>query len=291
MTWFWLALCCALLTACCDAVSKRIVRTNDEWVAGTVLLGVACLLLTPVFLAQDLKPVSLDFILLLAVALPLEVLAYYLFLSAIRSGPLSLTVPLLAFTPVLTILSSALIVGERISSTGAVGIALVTLGAYLLNGDLARGGLLDPLRALVSHAGSRRMLGVAVLWAVTSALGKKGVLMYGAIPFGTVLTYGVLVGFAAISLVRMRGEPKKARFDGRLWGFYLLGGIFMGSAQITHFLAISMAPVAYMLSVKRLSLVFGVLLGWLWFGEGNMRYRLTAAAVMVAGVFFIYDLP
>ena len=291
MTWFWLALCCALLTACCDAVSKRIVRTNDEWVAGTVLVGIACLLLTPVFLAQDLKPVSFDFILLLAVALPLEILAYYLFLSAIRSGPLSLTVPLLAFTPVLTILSSALIVGERISSTGAVGIGLVTVGAYLLNGDLARSGLLDPLRALVSHAGSRRMLAVAVVWAVTSALGKKGVLMYGAIPFGTVLTYGVLVGFAAISFVRMQREPKRGRFDRKLWGFYLLGGLFMGAAQITHFLAISMAPVAYMLSVKRLSLVFGVMLGWLCFGEGNMRYRLTAAAVMVVGVLFIYDMP
>jgi uncharacterized membrane protein len=65
----------------------------------------------------------------------------------------------------------------------------------------------------------------------------------------------------------------------------------MGAAQITHFLAISMAPVAYMLSVKRLSLVFGVVLGWLCFGEGNMRYRLTAATVMVIGVLFIYDLP
>jgi uncharacterized membrane protein len=65
----------------------------------------------------------------MAIVLPLQILGYYLFLSAIRMGALSLTVPLLAFTPVLTILTSALLLGESISWKGGFGIGLVTLGA------------------------------------------------------------------------------------------------------------------------------------------------------------------
>jgi uncharacterized membrane protein len=42
-----------------------------------------------------------------------------------------------------------------------------------------------------------------------------------------------------------------------------------------------------MLSVKRTSLIFGVLYGWLLFKEGNIRERLLGTVVMLAGVVLI----
>ena len=71
-------------------------------------------------------------------------------------------------------------------------------------------------------------------------------------------------------------------------GFLLLAGIFMAGAQVTHFVSLGMAPAAYMISVKRLSMVFGVILGWLMFHEENIRYRLFGASVMVVGSFILY---
>ena len=204
MNWFFIALSCAFLTACCDATSKRIMQEHDEWVTGTIILGLASLILLPVFLSLDLKPVSFELVALMAIVLPLEILGYYLFLSAIRMGALSLTVPLLAFTPVLTILTSALLLGESISWKGGFGIGLVTLGAYVLNADLMTLNLLAPIKALFSNPGSRRMFFVAVLWSVTSALGKKGVLIYDPIPFGFILLFGDLVIFALVCLFRFR---------------------------------------------------------------------------------------
>jgi uncharacterized membrane protein len=76
---------------------------------------------------------------------------------------------------------------------------------------------------------------------------------------------------------------------GELAALFLLGGLLMAAAEITHFVSLSMAPVAYMISVKRLSLVFGVVLGWLFFGEQNIRFRLVGALVMVGGVFLLYE--
>jgi drug/metabolite transporter (DMT)-like permease len=288
MTWFFIALSCAFLTACCDATSKRIMQDHDEWLTGTVILGLASMILLPVFLSLDLKPVSFKLVALMTIVLPLEILGYYLFLSAIRMGALSLTVPLLAFTPVLTILTSALLVGEHISLKGGFGIGLVTLGAYVLNADLMTQNLMAPIKALFSNPGSRRMFLVAVIWSVTSALGKIGVLIYDPIPFGFILLFGDLVIFALVCLFRARTGRAPINLRTGVPGLFLLGGLLMAGAEITHVVSLSMAPVAYMISVKRLSLVFGVILGRLFFREHNIRYRLIGATVMVAGVFFIY---
>ncbi len=287
MNWFPIALTCAFLTSCADALSKRLMAQNDQWTTGAVVLTIAGIVLIPVFMTQEIRPVSWHLIGVLAVALPFEILGYYLFLSAIRMGPLSLTVPLLAFTPVITILTSAVIVGERVSASGAVGISLVTIGAYLLNADLAGRALLAPITAIFTQPGSRTMFLVAVIWSISSAIGKKGVLLYGAIPFGFVLVWTIIPVFVGVSLVRARLGYGRAEFSGRSAALFLLAGCFMAGSELTHFVSISMAPVAYMISVKRLSMVFGVILGWLFFGERNIRYRLVGASTMVCGVFFL----
>jgi len=289
MNWFVLALACAFLTAACDAVSKRIMRDNDEWLTGTVILGISSLILLPVFVSLELKPVTLELVVLLGICLPLEIFAYYLFLSSIRMAPLSLTVPLLAFTPALTILTSAVLVDERISAAGGAGIAMVTIGAYLLNGDLIKCNLFAPIKAIFTNPGSRRMLLVAFIWSVTSVLGKKGVLLYGALQFGLLVLFGDLIVFALITILKARTGRAEICFKGGLRSLFIFAGLLMAGAEVTHFIALSMAPVAYFISVKRLSLVFGVVLGWIFFGEQKIQYRLIGASVMVLGVFFIYS--
>jgi uncharacterized membrane protein len=51
--------------------------------------------------------------------------------------------------------------------------------------------------------------------------------------------------------------------------------------------ALTMALVPYVIAVKRLSAVFGVLIGALLFKESGLAERLFGTALMVAGVFFI----
>ncbi len=289
MSWFFVALVCAFLTACSDAISKRIMWENDEWTTGAVTLGISATILAPLLLFQDFKPISSELILLILISLPVEISGYYLFLSAIKMADLSLTLPLLAFTPVLTILTAALLLGESISWTGGIGIALVTAGAYLLNGDLVNRSVLAPITATFSTSGCRRMLLVAFLWALTSTLGKKGILLYGAIQYGTVLVICIAVALAWIAFLRCGQGMGTRDFSRSNLGFFIVGGLIMAGAQITHFISLGLAPVAYMISMKRLSLVFGVILGRVFFREENIRYRLIGASIMVLGIFFIYD--
>jgi uncharacterized membrane protein len=65
---------------------------------------------------------------------------------------------------------------------------------------------------------------------------------------------------------------------------FLAIGIFTAIMVLTHFKTISMTDVAYMISVKRVSLVFSVLYGRVLFGEENIRERLTGSMLMIAGM-------
>ena len=48
-----------------------------------------------------------------------------------------------------------------------------------------------------------------------------------------------------------------------------------------------MAKVAYMIAIKRLNLAFSVILGKIFFQEKNIKTRLAATLVMLAGVLMI----
>ena len=55
----------------------------------------------------------------------------------------------------------------------------------------------------------------------------------------------------------------------------------------THFLALQRVEVAYMIAVKRTSLLFGIIYGVLLFRETGLSTRLPAGLLMIAGVFVI----
>jgi uncharacterized membrane protein len=56
---------------------------------------------------------------------------------------------------------------------------------------------------------------------------------------------------------------------------------------VSHFLALAKVEVAYMIAVKRTSLLFGIVYGTLWFAEPALPQRLLGGFLMVAGVILI----
>jgi uncharacterized membrane protein len=56
---------------------------------------------------------------------------------------------------------------------------------------------------------------------------------------------------------------------------------------LSHMTAITMTRVAYMISVKRLSLLMGVVYGIVLFGEEGAGGRIAGTALMLCGVALI----
>ncbi len=285
MEWFWLALTCAFSLATADALTKKYLGDYTAPELALVRFVGTGLLLSPLLLWRP--PPSLPAVAWawIALAVPLEILAMLLYLRAIRDSPLALSLPYLAFTPALTTLTGYLILGERVSGKGLGGILLVVAGAYLLNLEAGAGrsrrAWLAPLQAIGREPGSRLMLLVAAIYSLTSVVGKKLLAFIPVPAFGPF--YYALVGGLTLVLFSCK-QPGIGRVLWRRPGPQLAIAVLLSAMVITHFLAISQVEAAYMIAVKRTSLLFGIGYGALWFGEKQLARHLLAGAVMLFGV-------
>lgn len=288
MHWLGLTLLSAFFLASADALSKRYLAHYRPGELVLVRFGVSGLLLLPFLLLQPWPSLPVGFWGWVAVLMPLELLAMWLYMRAIRASPLSLTLPYLAFTPVFNVLTGYLLLGERVSPTGFAGILLVMCGAWLLNLPAARQGgvwrVLAPFRAIARERGSRLMLITAAIYSLTSVLGKAALACTTANFFGAF--YFVALGVAAVLTFGSR-RVGSWRALGRHPIAHLAIGVCMAGMVMTHFHAIGQVEVAYMIAVKRTSLLFGMFYGAWLFREQGLSRNLAAGTLMVAGVFLI----
>ena len=291
MNWFALSLVCAFFMSTGETLSKLLMRDNDEWTTGTAMVVLALPFLLPLLVGRGTLPLSRDLMVLIAIQIPFEVLAYYLYLSAIRTTPLSLSVPYLSFTPVFTIFTAALLLQESISTQGLLGILMVTAGAYVLNIERYVHHPLAPLKAIFKSSGSRRMLVVALIWSLTSTLGKRGVQLSDPMFFGVFYMTTLSIPMLAIAGWRIKRHTATVNLKGRNSIWLMLGGLATALSMIAHFHAIQLAPVSYMISVKRTSLIFSVLYGGLIFKEEQIGRRLLGTSIMLSGVVILYLAP
>lgn len=205
-------------------------------------------------------------------------------MKALKVSPLSLTLPFLAFTPAFIIVTGWILLGEKISVSGILGIFLIVIGSYCLNLSHIREGFFAPLIAIFKEPGPRLMLLVSFIYSITAVIGKIGILHSNPYFFG--ITYFIALTILVTSFAPLVPGIKIGGLTGSP-----LKGLILGAAQalmiFSHTLAISYIHAAYMVSIKRTSLLFGILYGAFWFKEEKIGERLFGASIMISGVFCI----
>lgn len=288
MDWLTLALLCAVSLAAADALTKKWLAQHTAAELVMVRFGLTAMLMIPWVVAHPPTPAPAPFWWWVGTALPLEVLAMFMYVIAIRDSALALTLPYMAFTPVFTMLMAWLLLGEKVSTQGLAGVLLVTLGAYALNLEHARltapRSWLMPILAMFRRRGSRLMLGVALIYSITSVQGKGAMQYMAGMEFGAF--YFLLVGALTLAVFAAR-EPRSVRVLLRPSRGAIIVAALMAMTMVTHFLALEKIQTAYMIAVKRTSVLFGVLFGALLFGDKRLWQHLVASAMMVAGVALI----
>ncbi len=287
MHWLYLTLVSAFCIATADALTRKYLQGYSARELVIIRFGMPGLLLLPLLVVQPMPELATEFWYWTAALVPLEVTAMLLYSQAIRDTSLSLTLPYLAFTPVFNTLTGYLLLQERVSLTGFSGIVFVVAGAWLLNLEHARGERFDvlaPFRAIISERGSRLMLITAALYSLTSVLGKGALAYTTPMFFGTL--YYVVIGFIVI-IVFSIGAESTVHVLWRKPKAHLAIGIFMAIMVVTHFFAIQHVEVAYMIAVKRTSLLFGMLYSVLLFHERARVEHFLAAGMMLGGVYLI----
>jgi len=287
MLWLPITLLSAVSFAAMDTVCKGVSpRTGVMLLTGARAWGAIPFLLLLIPFVQ-IPPLSREFFTATGVLIPLDILALTLYVVAIRSSPLSATLPFLALTPLFNILTGFILLGETVSLTGVAGIILVACGAYAINLHTIGEGILAPIRSIGRERGSVIMIFLAALFSVTSVLAKKAVLLSSPLFFSVVYLLTLSLALMPVVLIMGPGARETGRRIITDWKWLALIGLFALISYLAHFFAVTQVEVAYMIAVKRTMPLFGIVFGKIFFDEPYFRQRMAAGALMVAGVLVI----
>lgn len=288
--WVFLSLLSAFSLATSDALTKKALKNNNEYIVAWFRLLYALPLLLVAWLFVPVPPIGSDFFKAFLIALPLELVTIVLIVKALKASPLSLTLPFLALTPVFLIGISYFILGESVSLRGASGILMIAAGSYLLNFSEFKKGLLEPFRAVIREKGSQYMIVVALLYSITSSYGKMAVEHSSAIFFGFTYFTALVICFTPVGLWMGRKEITSFLAE-KKFNKLIIPGVFYSVMIITHMVAIQLTKVAYVISVKRTSLLISILYGYLFFRETHLKGRFFGALMMFAGFVIVVTAP
>lgn len=287
MFWLFLALVSAIFVALKNVITRRLVSLTDKDVilyAGYLFPALFAILLIFFTGIPEIKP---GFYYSITIASIIDIIAVVFFIKAIASAELAKTFPLVAFTPIFLIVTAFLILGEIPSIIGFFGILAISFGAYLLRSESVKVGILEPLKLLVREKGPRYMLIAAFLFSVIGPFYKKAIL--NSSPFFAL----AISQFLCALLLILFFLPKKriyAIHQKIVTNFKLLFLASMAAffAALALFVALtSSAPTVYVISIKRTSILFTIILGFIFFKEKNFVRNLVAGIIMILGIFLI----
>lgn len=282
--WIFPALLTAFFAASQDAWVKRHFSTLSPYEMMAYPLAYSLPLFAAALPFVDVPPVDRIFAVYFLLCLPVNGLGFLLHMRAIQVSPLSLTLPYLAFTPVFIFFTGFFILGEIPNGWGIFGVCVIAAGSYVLNIDPGEFSPMAPLRAFGRERGAVLMLLVALIYGLGAVAGKKAILhssvMFFSIFFFLCLNVcflsGVLLSKKTNATELLR-QPLKGLVSGGLLFVHV----------ICHGWAISMTKAVYMIAVKRISILFGILYGGFLFREKYMAYRLLGTGLMVGGAMLI----
>lgn len=300
-----LALAATVLTSLLPILNKRLLRDARPalvaWAinaaslpilaAGTFLLA-QCTLVSGAFsCSTPLPQVDGIFFGTLLGSAVLNWGATLLSTQALARADASQVSPLLTFNPAFTLLVAWLTLGETPGWWEALGVAIILVGAYLLEVAETRTGLLAPLAVLVQRPGAVFAILASALWGITTVLEKlaikhvtppSGPLVALA---GTLLTVVLLTPGAWWRGRRAESSAPEQRFSGleRHPRAFFVAVLIAGIAPLFGFTAIATGLVGYVTALFKLSSVLTVVWARFSLGEGSLRQRLVGAVVMVAG--------
>lgn len=280
----------ALAWALFDALRKRLAREVSPVYLGLLLSLVQAPLLALWAATREPFGLPVACLLPLAASALLNGVAVVLFLDALRLAPMSLLIPLLSFTPVISTTLAWVFQGQAPGLAQYAGAFLVVLGAGVLRlGSGPWGGLGATLR----EPGVRRMLLVAFLWSCTSVLDQTAVNRGAGAWYAPVVTAAV----AALMLLwtALRGQVRAfLQAAVPLASRPLLAGLAVvigAGALAVQIEAFRWAPVGFIEVVKRgTGMASAVLLGRFVFGEPLNGRKLAAVALLTLGVALVVGL-
>ncbi|MFB6257825.1 MAG: EamA family transporter [Flavobacteriales bacterium] len=284
MNWVVLAFLTAIFRSLADVFSKIGLQRADLFVVSWSIRAFSLPVLLPVLFFIEIPSLDLQFWFALLVGAGLNVLTTILYMRALQDSDLSVTVPMISFTPVFLLVTSPLMIGEFPELFSLLGVLFVVGGSYFLQIQKAQLDLLGPFKALFREKGPRLMLLNAIIWSVTANVDKIGI-EHSSPFFWVVVTHtGISIGLLPIMLQRSFHHTPELKHK---FGILFPIGLVTSLALICQMAALTMTLVVHVIAIKRVSTVLSVIWGASIFREKGFGSRMSGVLIMLLGVLMI----
>ena len=273
------AVALVLVAAVCHSTWNLLLKSEPrrlEIQSGALV--VAVLLGSPALLVYPLRAISAEAWGLIVLSALFETAYVFALTAAYAAGDLSLVYPVARGTaPLLVAPLAVAVFGERLSVMGGLGIALVVAGIYA-----SHLGTTDAWWA----AGSQRAVALAVLTGTMTA-GYSLVNRVGVHVVPLPLYAVLVIGLNAILVLMARQLPGGLHVSLRRdapWGRIVVVAVLMMGAYLAVLMAMTMAPVSYVVATRETSIVVTVVLSALVLRERPPVPRLLGALAIFGGL-------
>jgi len=269
-----------LFAAACHAGWNALIKVGLDPLSTTTLIAIGAAAVSLVGLPFAGMPAPAAWPWLVGSAV-IHLLYFAALIESYRFGDLGQVYPLArGSAPLMTAIASALLIGERLSLRGWIGIVTLGAGVLLLS---ARGG-----REIMQL--DRRTVGYALLtalaicaYSVTDGIGAR----VSQNPQSYVLW--LLVANAVVLVpYGLRRDWKGVNATVRqFWLRGLVGGALQALSYGIALWAMTLAPIAVIASLRETSVLFGAIIAILLLKEPLRAARIVAATLIACGLVLI----
>ena len=203
---------------------------------------------------------------------------YKLFLiQAYRAGDMSQVYPIARGTaPLIVAIVGVVFLSEYLGPAGYVGIAVVTLGLWLM---AFHGGAAGEF--------NKRAVGFALITSLFIAaytlVDGIGARTNGSVPSFVVWLFSIDAIAMGVVAVALRGADVFVLAFRRDWANGLIGGTMSLGAYWVIIWAMTVTPIALIAALRETSVLFALVISVLFLGEKMTKQRAGAAGLVVAG--------
>ncbi|MCX6174618.1 MAG: EamA family transporter [Ignavibacteriales bacterium] len=286
MNWFILAFISALFSAASAVYEKKILFSLSALDFSFIISASTLLFSLPFFFSvhlAEISPISLSILFFKTI---LSAGAFLCVMFSVKNLEISEALPLLALSPGLVAIAGAIFINDILNITEWLGIILMLIGAYFLELRKGSNNMLAPFKVMFSSSKYSYVFIALILFTVTSLLDRILLKEYKLPPYTFMafqqLFYALI--FFVIILIKHRNIITQVKsIDKKVFYTVIAISFFTVIYRYTQIEATKLAPVALVLSIKRLSVLIAVIAGGKLFREEYLYRRVAAVILILSG--------
>lgn len=289
MDWFSIALISAIFSAIAAILQKKILFDLDALDFSFLLSIINLALVFALAGSIDFNNTNFIGILILYCKTIIGALAFWCVMLSIKNMEISGALPLMVLTPGIVAIFSYLLLGEVISFIQIIGMLFLLIGTYIL--EIKRhDSLMQPFKTFWESKYHHYIIYALILFTISSIIDKVILRDYKILPTTFLFFQQIFlaINFTIIIILKSKNPIKLLRdIKPRTYLFLVIVSITTLGYRYAQIEAFKIAPIALVLSVKRMSVFFASIIGGKIFSEKYLLKKGIAIIILLYGAYLL----